>query len=152
RDGVLLMRAPFDGDVIGRDLSALLPQDQPLASSGASDIVSPIDGLPRLIVYRQVGDYPLLLIEGTSLEAIFSGWWRQVPVTGSLILALCALPAILFAVLSFALRRRAAAEHQLALIASTDALTGLGNRRRFDAALEAAWRRAERQASPISLI
>jgi diguanylate cyclase (GGDEF)-like protein len=108
--------------------------------------------VPRLIVYRQVGDYPLVVIEGTSLDAIFSGWWRQVRVIGSLVLALCTLTTILFVVLAFALGRRATAERQLALIASTDALTGLGNRRRFDAALEAAWRRAERQAAPISLV
>ncbi len=43
---------------------------------------------------------------------------------------------------------------QLALqrLASTDGLTGLDNRRSFDTAFEIEWKRAQRQAEPLSLI
>jgi diguanylate cyclase (GGDEF)-like protein len=37
-------------------------------------------------------------------------------------------------------------------LASTDALTGLANRRRFDEVLEAEWKRAERMHAPLALI
>jgi diguanylate cyclase (GGDEF)-like protein/PAS domain S-box-containing protein len=55
--------------------------------------------------------------------------------------------------------KRKAAEDQvhalnleLQLQANTDALTGLGNRRSFDTALDTEWRRARRDGLPISLI
>ena len=55
--------------------------------------------------------------------------------------------------------KRKAAEDQvhalnleLQMQANTDALTGLGNRRSFDAALISEWRRAERDGQPLSLI
>jgi hypothetical protein len=47
-----------------------------------------------------------------------------------------ALTLVLVAVL----KRRSAAENQLALLASTDGLTGLNNRRRFDEAIASEWR------------
>jgi diguanylate cyclase (GGDEF)-like protein len=50
------------------------------------------------------------------------------------------------------IRRRAEAEDKLEELATTDALTGLRNRRKFDAAIESEWRRAMRQNSPISLL
>ena len=48
--------------------------------------------------------------------------------------------------------RRKAAEAQLAHVAAHDPLTGLANRRRFDDALEHAWRRAERTGSTLALL
>jgi diguanylate cyclase (GGDEF)-like protein len=48
--------------------------------------------------------------------------------------------------------RRARAEERLEELATTDALTGLRNRRKFDAAIELEWRRAIRTARPIALL
>ena len=47
---------------------------------------------------------------------------------------------------------RKALEDQLASMARSDALTGLANRRRFDEALDAEWRRASRIGSELSLL
>jgi len=44
-----------------------------------------------------------------------------------------------------------AANHQLAALSSTDALTGLANRRRFDEVWEAEWQRAARLGLPLAL-
>jgi hypothetical protein len=54
--------------------------------------------------------------------------------------ALCAIVMALTLVLVAVLKRRSAAENQLALLASTDGLTGLNNRRRFDEAIASEWR------------
>jgi diguanylate cyclase (GGDEF)-like protein len=55
-------------------------------------------------------------------------------------------------VLVAALKRRSAAESQLALLASTDGLTGLSNRRRFDDVFAREWLRAQRTKAPIALL
>ena len=47
---------------------------------------------------------------------------------------------------------RASAEQELLRLATRDALTGLANRRRFDAVLAEEWRRATRMGVPISLL
>lgn len=44
------------------------------------------------------------------------------------------------------------ANARLAALSSTDGLTGIANRRRFDEALEDAWRRARRDGDPLSLL
>lgn len=49
-------------------------------------------------------------------------------------------------------RELSEAKEQLERISMTDSLTGLANRRRFDEFLEAEWRRARRQGSPMSMI
>jgi predicted signal transduction protein with EAL and GGDEF domain len=49
------------------------------------------------------------------------------------------------------LKRRSEAEDQLAVLASTDPLTGLSNWRHFNEALEREWRRAAREETPVAL-
>ncbi|NKE43584.1 diguanylate cyclase [Roseomonas frigidaquae] len=44
------------------------------------------------------------------------------------------------------------AYEQMSDMAATDALTGIANRRRFDAALEAEWRRCAREEQPLSIL
>ena len=55
-------------------------------------------------------------------------------------------------VLAREIGRRAEAEGKLEEMATTDALTGLRNRRKFDADIDVEWRRAMRQKTPIALL
>ena len=48
--------------------------------------------------------------------------------------------------------RRAQAEDKLEELATTDALTGLKNRRKFDHEIDAEWRRAARNKTPVALL
>jgi diguanylate cyclase (GGDEF)-like protein len=105
-----------------------------------------------VFVYQQVGNHPLLIIDGLSLETIYADWWREIWLIGSLMAALCAIVMALMLVLVAALKRRSAAENQLALLASTDSLTGLNNRRRFDDVFASEWLRAQRTSTPIALL
>jgi diguanylate cyclase (GGDEF)-like protein len=50
------------------------------------------------------------------------------------------------------IRRRAAAEDRLEELATTDALTGLKNRRKFDSDIDLEWRRAARNKTPIAVL
>ena len=50
------------------------------------------------------------------------------------------------------LRRRDRAEAELSILAATDGLTGLANRRTFDSHLESEWLRAAREDTPLSLL
>ena len=152
-DGTILMRAPFDIDTIGQSLrkSSVFKQF-PQAQNGWYETASILDGVKRLFVFQQVGNHPLLIINGVSLETIYSDWWREVWLIGSIMLALCAITMALIVSLVTALKRRTAAENQLALLASTDGLTGLCNRRKFDEVLSGEWRRAQRSGKPVSLL
>lgn len=152
-DGTILMRAPFDIDTIGQSLrKSQVFQQFPQVQSGWYETSSLLDGIKRLYVFQQVGHHPLVIIQGVSLETIYADWWREVWLIGSIMLALCAVTLTLTMFLVTALKRRTAAENQLARLASTDGLTGLCNRRKFDEVLSSEWRRAQRSANPLALL
>lgn len=152
-DGSLIIRDPYDERMVGRDLSAS-PVFQRIAASpsGSFEDIARIDGVERMYVFQHVGDYPLRLTYGQSLESVYAEWRREAWCIGLLMLALCATNIALVVFLASALKRRSEAEHQLAIMATTDSLTGLCNRRRFDEMFDIEWRRALRTQSPIALL
>ncbi|WP_426409862.1 sensor domain-containing diguanylate cyclase [Bradyrhizobium ganzhouense] len=152
-DGTILMRAPFNIDTIGQSLkgSDVFRQFPPVAA-GTYTKASMLDQVKRLFVFQQVGNRPLLIIDGVSFNTIYADWWQEVWLIGSFLLALCVATTVLSVLLANALKRRSAAERQLAKLAATDGLTGVSNRRHFDETLDNEWRRALRSRSPISLL
>src|SRR5258708_39560760 len=149
-NGHLLMRAPFDIDTMGQSVrTSQVFQQFPQVQNGWYETVSILDGVRRLFVFQQVGHHPLLIVEGVSLETIYADWWREVWLIGSIMLALCAITMGLTVFLTLALKGRIVAENQLAVLASTDGLTGLYNRRKFDEGLSSEWRRSQRSAGPV---
>lgn len=152
-DGTILMRTPFDIDSIGVDLSKSTVFKQfPKVQTGWYETVSLLDGIKRLFVFQQIGDQPMLVVNGLSLNAVYAGWRQQALLIGSLILMLCAVNVALVVFLARELRRRSAAEHELAVIATTDALTGLSNRRHLDEVMEREWQRSRRAQASIALL
>ncbi|UQR67625.1 sensor domain-containing diguanylate cyclase [Bradyrhizobium sp. C-145] len=152
-DGTILMRAPFDITKLGQSIKdAQIFKYFPARSSGFYTTKSIVDQVSRLYVFQQVGTHPLLLAEGIALTSIYADWWQQLWWIGLVVAALVAFSIALMFYLLAALKRRAAAENQLAVLATTDALTMLGNRRSFDDALAVEWRRASRARTPVSLL
>ena len=152
-DGTVLMRAPFNIDSIGADFSmSTIFQSFPKLRAGWYESVAVSDGIKRLFAYHQVGEQPLLVTNGLSVEAVYIGWRHDAWLIGSLIAFLCGINVALVVFLARELRRRGSAEQQLAVLATTDALTGLCNRRGFDEAIGREWSRLARLRAPAALL
>jgi diguanylate cyclase (GGDEF)-like protein len=152
-DGIVLMRWPFRQDFIGSSIKrAELFTRFPKASSGYYESQAISDGIKRLFVYTQVGNLPLIIVVGQSLDDIFAAWWRQALAIGALMAVLCAVTVMLAAFLHREFERRSAAERKLTVLATIDGLTGLANHRHFNRTLAYEWRRAIRSGAPVALL
>jgi diguanylate cyclase (GGDEF)-like protein len=152
RDRTIIMRRPFDLDVIGTNL-ADRPTWKPanLKAGGAFSGQGPIDKTPRLYV-RSGASNPLFVVAGKPLDSVFALWRREAFRIGAVVVALALFVLGSTLVLAREIGRRADAESRLEEMATTDALTGLKNRRKFDQVIDGEWRRAMRQKIPIALL
>jgi diguanylate cyclase (GGDEF)-like protein len=152
RDRTIIMRTPFDLDVIGKKLGDLpRGKQQTLREGGSYSGVGPVDDIPRLYV-RRTSTNPLIVVVGKPLDDILRLWRIQVMRIGAVISALIAFVLAVTLFLAREIGRRAEAEDKLEELATTDALTGLRNRRKFDATIDSEWRRAMRHRTPLSLL
>ncbi len=152
QDGTVIMRTPFDLDFIGKNLGNLPIMKQVMTEpSGAQSAIFWSTGQPRLYVWRD-STRPLVVVVGKPWEDIYSLWRKEAIRIGTImsVLIVFVLGVTLF--LAHEIGRRAAAEDKLEELATTDALTGLRNRRKFDAVIDAEWRRAARQKKPLALL
>ena len=113
--------------------------------------VGPVDPTPRLYV-RSGSTNLFFVVVGKPLASILNLWHREVLRIGAIMMAL-----ILFVVgttlfLAREIGRRAEAEDKLEELATTDALTGLKNRRKFDSEIDLEWRRAARSKTPVAVL
>jgi diguanylate cyclase (GGDEF)-like protein len=139
-------------DVIGRDVSRFAGVQRALASFSGSYVGRAAnDTVQRLFVWRE-GSHPLIVLVGRSTDAIFGQWRREAMQIAGVMGALGLIACMLMLVLAREMRKRAAMEDEMARLAMTDALTGLGNRRHFDVVIEKEWQRALRARAPISLL
>ncbi|SIS08680.1 diguanylate cyclase (GGDEF) domain-containing protein [Aquipseudomonas alcaligenes] len=167
-DGTLVLHSPFRESMIGMDVahgpifSSLLPQ----SPTGTVMLPSIYDGVVRLYSYRQIQDYPLVVIASLAKDDIFADW-REDALRQALIVGL--LMALLGLFGFYLLRLIRQAQHtQVELIATRDALrafnqrleqqaledelTRLANRRRFIRALSDEFARANRSQRPLALV
>ena len=152
RDRTIMMRRPFDLDVIGKNLGtqqAWRPDN--LKEGGSYAGKGPVDPTPRLYV-RSSGSGPLFVVAGKPLIAVFALWQKEALRIGAVVLMLSLFVLGSAIVLAREISRRADAESRLEEMATTDALTGLRNRRKFDQVIDIEWRRAMRQKTQIALL
>jgi diguanylate cyclase (GGDEF)-like protein len=151
-DRTIIMRRPFDLDVIGKKLGDM-PRGKKPGMDGTTSFsgVGPIDDIARLYV-KGPGTSPLTVIVGKPLDDILGLWRTEAIRIGAIIMALVAFVLAVTMFLAREIRRRAEAEDKLEELATTDALTGLKNRRKFDHEIDSEWRRALRHKSPLSLL
>lgn len=153
RDGIMVMRQPYDPKVIGRDIKdASTFRTFASANSGSFIDKSTIDGVHRLYYFKHLEHLPLIIMVAEAESDIYATWKRRTLVIGSLMAVLAGAFVALASLLSVQLRRRMRAESELALLARTDGLTGLNNRRTLGEILDSEWRRARRTRSDFSLL
>ncbi len=161
RDGQLIARHPPAGPLpFVRDAATRMVLDRIGTSEGGQfTIANGTNGMERLVSFRQIGPTPLVLVFGTSLADIYAPWWRKAMALGSLMGVLAFGNLGLCVLFRREMQRRLAAEaaltvaaQELSVIASTDALTGVANRRAFDAALYRAMRSASRMQAPLAML
>lgn len=171
-DGINLFRAPLLPEQLGQDLSqtALFTRALPKAPVGVTFTPAPgsaVDGTDRLLAYRALDDWPLVVVVGILRGQIIADWRRDWTRNGLLV----GVALIGFSWLATILQRqitsrlemelalsRREIEHQrkveeeLRRWATTDSLTGLANRRHFIEAAEREMQRAQRYARPMSVL
>ncbi|MGE8064882.1 sensor domain-containing diguanylate cyclase [Pseudomonas sp. NPDC089569] len=167
-DASIIVRRPFNEGDIGTSLarSPLFTQLLPNASAGTATIRSIIDGVERVVGYRRVEGYPLIVFAALNKDEVLASW-RKESLRSALIVAL--LLGIL-GVLGYRLiklmkrqnriqiellasqERLLELNRNLELLALEDALTGLANRRQFDLFIQAETGRARRNLSGLALL
>ncbi|MGI4939758.1 MAG: sensor domain-containing diguanylate cyclase [Janthinobacterium lividum] len=159
-NGYIVARYPSLGDTLGKDISGSETARRILlARTGQFTAHSAVDGVERLFSYRGIGDLPLAVNVAVSVDGIYQAWWRKAVMTGGLLLMLSGATLALCLLFRREMLRRLKAEQalmasarHLQVMASTDPLTGLANRRAFGDRLGEAWQDAARARMPLSLL
>jgi len=150
-NGTILSRYPYIERAIGSNVLSD-PQFRNARGSGNYDYVSPIDGLTRIGGYQRNHIFPMGVIAAVGRDEALARWNEEFVFRSTIIGLLVLTIGSLGWILAGTLRRREEAEAELAVLATTDGLTGLANRRAFDRQLESEWLRAARQKTPVSLL
>ncbi|MFC4170629.1 diguanylate cyclase domain-containing protein [Microvirga sp. GCM10011540] len=150
-DGTLLVRFPSRENAIGRNVS-YEPWFKDGVTWGSFEYKSPIDGVERISGYQRNHIFPIGVLASVGRVEALADWNREFVYRAVAVLILVGLLAYLGWSLSRQLTRRERAEAELSILATTDGLTGLANRRTFDKALETEWSRAARQGTPLALL
>lgn len=118
-----------------------------------------VDDTERLYGYRALTTYPLVVEAGLSRDSIIEPWQQDLLKNGFVPVFLILVLSCFGLIVLSQLRQRMAMERQIRHahqtmrdMALTDALTGLGNRRRLDNSLADEIRLARRQGSALSMI
>jgi diguanylate cyclase (GGDEF)-like protein len=158
-DGRLLARFPLQARYIDQDLSVGGIYKNANVLHGHFQAISSADGIERYFTTRRIGDLPLVLISGISIDGVYAAWWGKAIRVSAILILLSVITCTLCALFRREMSRRRGAEtalveaaDKMALMANSDSLTGLANRRAFDTALEVEWKRAIRSELPVALI
>jgi diguanylate cyclase (GGDEF)-like protein len=152
-DGTLLARKPFFAHDVGASI-ARSPTFQMMVARNAGTYTakSAIDGVRRMYTYARVPGTPLIAVVAPAVDDVLAPWRHRSSIAGLLTLTFGAVFVMISWLLAFALRDKQRAQAALILLAATDPLTGLSNRRVLDKRLGEEWRRARRTAQPLSAL
>lgn len=167
-DGRFMVRRPFDVKHIGVDISQgpVFRLWRAKGDTASAILTGPIGNVERLYTYRHLRGYPLLIAVAVSKEEVLARWRASACAALAVTLFLLVVLMLLGSHMIRHLRARdrlqvelraaqtalEANNAALQLLALSDSLTGLANRRHFDQRLNAEFRRAIRERAPIALV
>jgi diguanylate cyclase (GGDEF)-like protein len=111
-----------------------------------------LDRVLRLFAFRRLAHFPLSIQVALAQSEYLGNWWTHAVRSALALVFILALVAGLAIGLGVQIGRRQRAEDELAHLALLDGLTGIGNRRHFDAVLEREWRAAARDDLALALL
>jgi diguanylate cyclase (GGDEF)-like protein len=154
-DGVVLVRAPFVEQYVGKSIADGYDYLRHIKSGQSGMYMSgnsALDGLERLVSFNRLGHYPLTVIVSAGGEDTFRAWKetrRLTIITGLLISSLLLAGALGgFYVLGVVQQ----SEITLRRLALSDALTGWLNRHAFDDAAQREFTLAGRQSRQLTVM
>ncbi|QEI09185.1 GGDEF domain-containing protein [Pigmentiphaga aceris] len=152
-DGIVLMRDPYAEGIPGTNLRAS-PVISRFLDRGESGFVgkATLDGVSRYYNFARLQGLPLFMNVNISPDGFLKPWRQRSWVISITTLLLCAAVMTLTLLFQRELRRRQQVERKLELLAQTDGLTGLVNRRAFDLALQTEFDDARRTGALMSLL
>ncbi len=151
-EGKVLSRYPYLERAIGLDGAPAAMHGLGPAASGSTEYVSGIDGVTRIAGFQRNHIFPVVVLSAVAYDEALAGWNRAFLLRAIGVSLLVIMIGYLGWGFAGELRRREIAEAELAILADTDGLTGLANRRTFDRQLEIEWFRASRDGMPLSLL
>ncbi|MFJ7311821.1 diguanylate cyclase [Pseudomonas sp. NPDC098747] len=160
-NGDLLARRPMIGALMTTNIAKgeLFSRYLKSSNEGTANWTSGVDGVERVYAYSRVRGLPIVAAAGLSLDSVFATWWTYVYQASVMVLLIIFVLTSLGFLFYRQIQRLLVAEEELRLahqdlehISKTDSLTGLPNRRYFDATLTQEWSRACRTGNSLALI
>jgi diguanylate cyclase (GGDEF)-like protein len=167
-DATIIVRRPFNEAEIGTSVAKgpLFTQLLPMGNSGTARVKSFVDGVERVVGFRRVDGYPLIIFAALDKEEVLAGWRQQSMLSAGIVSLLLGFLGILGyrlirlmkqqnqvqSVLLDAKEKLIEVNRSLELLALEDALTGLSNRRQFDLFILAEMGRARRAQTSLALL
>lgn len=167
-DTSVLYIRPFPDTAINHSLSSspLFTTVLKTSSSGSATWRSALDGVERVYGYARLEQYPLIVTAGYDLGKIHEDWFAANIINVLLNLILLVMISGMGMVVLRQVRKNVKNQleltqirdelttinHTLQSLALIDGLTGLANRRQFDAMLDQILKRSQKSGEPVSLI
>ncbi|MGH8386327.1 MAG: sensor domain-containing diguanylate cyclase [Pseudomonas sp.] len=167
-DARIIVRRPFHETDIGASLaqSPLFTRLLPENSFGTATIKSVIDGVERVVGYRRVEGYPLIVFAALEKQEVLASWRKESMLSALIVALLLGFLGVLGYRLIKLMKQQDRIQvellgaqdkllevnRNLELLALEDALTGLANRRQFDLFIQAEAGRARRNVTALSLL
>ena len=167
-NATIVVRRPFTDADIGTSVAngPLFTQLLPKGNSGTARVKSIVDGVERVVGFRRVEGYPLIIFTALDKDEVLTSWRDESLLSAGIVALLLSFLGVLGyrlirlmrqqnhiqSVLLDAQEKLLEVNHGLELLALEDALTGLSNRRQFDLFILAEMGRARRTQTHLALL